>query len=77
MHVIQTHRRGLHPLRFAKANLPPQLEVGEVPRPIKGWTGLHSKLRLVGFHKQLTRVGETSRNKGGKRDKTASKVGPD
>ena len=77
MHGIQTLRRGLHHLRAASAALPPQSEAGEVPRPIKGWTGLHSKLRLVGFHKQLTRVGETSRNKGGKRDKTASKVGPD
>ena len=65
MHVIQTHRRGLHPLRFAKANLPLQSEVGGVPRPIKVWSGLHSKLRLVGFHKQLTRVDETSRNKCG------------
>ena len=39
MHVIQTHRRGLHPLRAASAALPPQSEAGEVPRPIKGWTG--------------------------------------
>ena len=76
MHVIQTLRRGVHPLRFAKANLPPQSEVGEVPRPIKGWTGLHSKLRLVGFHKQLTRVDETPGISVDKRDKTASKVGP-